>query len=94
MPKKKKHRGSRPAPPGPPRALKEYAANYRCSHCNSRVSGLSRDALGIYHLSISHDDSCPVLRGTLTDMPDAIRAATTTGRCARLREEPKGEGAE
>lgn len=84
MPKKKKKRKAGPAPSGPPKAVKDYAKAYRCSHCRSRVDGVYRDALGVYRMLIGHDESCPVLRGVLTDAHDAIRAAVATGRKARL----------
>jgi hypothetical protein len=93
MPKKRRPR--KPAKPlsGPPKSIKDFAAQYKCSHCNSRVDGLTRDTTGIYHVAICHDDSCPVLRGTLTDIHDAIRAALAAGRIAGVIA-PLGGGAE
>lgn len=81
-------------PGAPPKAVKDYAKSYKCSHCRSHVAGVFRDARGLYHMSVSHDDTCPVLRGTLTDMHDAIRAAVAAGRATRLRDDPAGGGAE
>jgi hypothetical protein len=94
MPKKRKPR--KPAKPlsGPPKAIKDFAAQYKCSHCNSQVDGLTRDPSGIYRLAVSHDDSCPVLRGVLPDVPDAVRAALTAGRGAMVITGLFGEGAE
>lgn len=86
MPKKrrKRKRGNGPCQSKPPKAVQELAENYKCSHCNSRVEGIFRDSRGMQHLHIAHDETCPVLRGTVTDMHDAIRAANATGRVARV----------
>lgn len=92
MPKKRRPRKPAKPPSGPPKAVKDFAAHYKCSHCNSRVDRLTRDASGIYHVAISHDDSCPVLRGTITDMHDAVRAAVVAGQGTRVMG-PYGEGA-
>jgi hypothetical protein len=79
MPKKKRPRKPLPAPSGPPKAIKEFARRYVCSHCRSLVDGITRDPSGIYRLMVRHDDSCPVLRGTLSDVPDTFRAAVAAG---------------
>ncbi|GAA2657493.1 hypothetical protein GCM10010307_72290 [Streptomyces vastus] len=94
MPKKKKPRKPLPAPKGPPKAIKDYARNYKCSHCNSRVNGVTRDPSGIYHMNVGHDDTCPVLRGALTDVPDAIRAALAAGRLPTVLEDRISGGEE
>ncbi len=94
MPKKKRPRKPTKPPSGPQKAIRDFAAQYKCSHCNSRVDGLTRDATtGIYRVAICHDDSCPVLRGTLTDMHDAVRAALAAGQIAGVIA-PLGGGAE
>ncbi len=86
MPKKhKKRKGvNGPRQSAPPKAVRELAKNYKCSHCNSRVEGIFRDSRGMQHLHIAHDATCPVLRGTITDVHDAIRAAIAAGRVARV----------
>lgn len=88
MPGKKKPRKPKPAPSGPPKAVKDYAKAYRCSHCRSRVDAVVCAAPGVYRMLIGHDESCPVLRGTLTDAHDAVRAALATGRSARVISDP------
>jgi hypothetical protein len=85
MPGNKRPRKPRPAAPkGPPKSVRDYAKAYRCSHCRSRVNGVYEDGQGVWRMMIGHDGSCPVLRGTLSDAPDAVRAALTIGRPARL----------
>jgi hypothetical protein len=79
-----------PAPSGPPKAIKKFAQQYRCSHCRSSVDGIVKDPFGIWHVMIGHDDTCPVLRGTLTDVHDAVRAGGVMGVITG----PFGEGAE
>jgi hypothetical protein len=93
MPGNPKPRKPKPTPSGPPKAVKDFMESYECSHCNSRVDGLTRDTYGIYRVAVSHDDSCPVLRGTITDMHDAIRAALAAGQVAGVIA-PFGGGAE
>lgn len=93
MPKKRRPRKPAKPPSGPPKAIKDFAAKYVCSHCNSRVDGLTRDPSGIYRVAVTHDSSCPVLRGTITDMHDAVRAAVATGGTTGVMG-PFGEGAE
>lgn len=61
----------------PPSSVQALAANYRCSHCNSDPPQLTQDESGIWHLGIAHDDGCPVLKGTISALPDAARAATS-----------------
>jgi hypothetical protein len=94
MPGNKKPRKPKPAKPsGPPRAIRDYVKRYECSHCNSSVDGLYRDpTTGIYQMLIGHDETCPVLRGTLTDAHDAIRAARATGRGAVVIADPLSGG--
>jgi hypothetical protein len=49
------------------------AAAYTCGHCTSDTSTRTNDR-GIVHVVIHHDDGCPVLTGTLSSAPDALRA--------------------
>lgn len=84
MPKKKKKREPRPAPMGPPKAIKDFAKSYRCSHCHSRVTEIVQSSSRMFRVMVAHDNGCPVLTGTLPDVPDAVRAAMATGHIARV----------
>ncbi|MEY2243197.1 hypothetical protein AB8A21_09675 [Streptomyces sp. BF23-18] len=53
------------------------AAAYECGHCTSEI-GTRTDDTGIVHLVVAHDDDCPVLNGTLSAVPDALRAMAST----------------
>ena len=64
----------------PPPSLSAISAAYRCGHCASDPPNLVQDEHGAWHLSIPHDDGCPVLTGQLSALPDALRAFTTAGR--------------
>lgn len=92
MSKKKRPRKPKPAQNGPPKVIKDFAQSYKCSHCRSTVDGIVKDPSGFYRLMVRHDDSCPVLRGTLSDVPDAFRAAAATGITGVMG--PYGEGGE
>jgi hypothetical protein len=93
MPGNKKPRKPRPAPSGPPKVIKDFAKNYVCGHCRSRVAEVAQDASGIYHVRVFHDNGCPVLSGALTDMPDMVRAAIATGHVATVIGDPDNGGA-
>lgn len=95
MPKKKNRRkngGSKSrAEWSPPKSIKKYARSYRCSHCNSRVVSVdSPDGQNQFRINITHDASCPVLRGAITDVHDAIRAAISAGVSACVVADPTG----
>ncbi|WP_151475416.1 hypothetical protein [Streptomyces albicerus] len=62
----------RPRTPG--EIVNALADAYRCSHCHSETGPLVEAVPGIYRLEIQHDDSCPVRRGVLPDLPDLFRA--------------------
>ncbi len=94
MPGNKRPRKPRPAPSGPPKVIKDFAKSYECSHCHSRVTEIVKHPSGIYQVMVGHDESCPVLRGVLSDMPDTVRAAVATGRASRVMGDPNGGGAE
>lgn len=94
MPKKNRPRKPKPAPSGPPKSVKEFARQYRCSHCRSSVDGITKDPSGMWRMTVCHDASCPVLRGTLTDVPDTFRAAVATGGMTGVITGPLGGGAE
>lgn len=94
MPKRNRPRKPVPAPSGPPKVLKEFARKYRCSHCRSSVDGIVKDPSGIWRMMIGHDGTCPVLRGTLTDLYDTVRAAVAAGGVTGVITGPFGGGAE
>jgi hypothetical protein len=54
-------------------AINRIIANYACGHCNS-ITSPRTDAEGTRHLTIEHDDGCPVLSGALSSIPDTVRA--------------------
>jgi hypothetical protein len=58
-------------------ALDKYAASYSCGHSHSATSW-ARGPNGIGYAITQHDDTCPVLAGLLSDLPDALRAAEAT----------------
>jgi hypothetical protein len=49
------------------------AAAYRCGHCHADT-GTFTDEAGIVHISVHHDDGCPVLTGVVSSVPDVARA--------------------
>jgi hypothetical protein len=49
------------------------AAAYRCGHCRSET-GMRTDEAGVVHVTVHHDDGCPVLVGALPSTPDVVRA--------------------
>lgn len=59
--------------------LLAMADAYACGHCHSEVSlAAGGDADGFDRcLSVHHDDGCPVLSETISDVPDMLRAAET-----------------
>jgi hypothetical protein len=79
MPGNPKPRKRRQQRPGIPREIKGFMGSYKCGHCHSRVAGVRRDASGVYHMTISHDNGCPVLGGVLSSLHDSIRAAIAAG---------------
>lgn len=58
----------------PPNSVRALAAAYTCGHCNSDPAQLAQDQFGIWHLAIGHDEGCPVLSGSVSDIPDTFRA--------------------
>lgn len=52
------------------------AAAYACGHCNSTTKLRTIDGIG--RVVVHHDDSCPVLAGTLSAAPDALRAVASS----------------
>jgi hypothetical protein len=59
----------------PPAAVLAAARAYRCGHCRSRTGNPKRDHSGIWHIGIHHDQTCPVLAGTISRAPAGIRSA-------------------
>ena len=53
------NRRQRRAAPLDPRAVR-YAHSYGCPDCDSRTR-LQVDSLGVHHLTVLHDDTCPWL---------------------------------
>lgn len=94
MPRNKRPRKPKPAPSGPPKSVRDFANAFECSHCRSEVDGLYRDPSGIWRMMICHDNTCPVLGGTLTDVPDAFRAAAAAGGVTGVITGPFGGDAE
>ncbi|WP_405492982.1 hypothetical protein [Streptomyces sp. NBC_00096] len=62
---------------GPAGLVALVVANYRCGHCASETEART-DQHGNPHLVIHHDDGCPVLAGTLSSLPDTLRATGST----------------
>lgn len=59
----------------PPASVSRYAAAYRCSDCSSVIGQTYLDAVGVWHVQIKHDETCPVLTGTTDPFRDALAAA-------------------
>jgi hypothetical protein len=58
-------------------ALLKMADTYRCGHCHSEVGTGTEAVTGLDTVRVGHDDGSPVLLGTLSDVPDALPAAST-----------------
>ncbi|GHH38208.1 hypothetical protein [Streptomyces candidus] len=58
--------------------LAAMVSHYRCSHCNGEAVNLATDGTGVMHARIEHDDTCPVLHGHVSALPDTFRAAANT----------------
>jgi hypothetical protein len=56
-----------------------------CTDCDAYAVVRGRDADGIRHLAVHHDDTCPVLRGLLRRLQSR---PTPTGGGARTKTEP------
>jgi hypothetical protein len=46
----------RKAPP----AVRAVASNYQCPDCLSETTHPAVDELGIWHIEVHHDDTCPL----------------------------------
>lgn len=79
MSRKRKPNSGDPRKRKPARAALKAADAYACGHCRSTTRGVTVDQHGVNHLHISHDDSCPVLNGAVSDEGDVIRAAVASG---------------
>ena len=62
----------------PPDSVVRYARAYRCADCTSDVGRVSRDPLGIWHVEVKHDVTCPVLTGTVNPFGDVLAAVVRT----------------
>ncbi|MFB6567367.1 hypothetical protein [Streptomyces noursei] len=60
--------------PQAPDSVRALAAAYTCGHCNSNTARLAQAEDGMWHIGIEHDDGCPVLNGTVSDIHDTLRA--------------------
>lgn len=58
----------------PPSNVAALAAAYTCGHCNSNPAELAQDQYGLWHLTIAHDEGCPVITGAVSNIPDTFRA--------------------
>lgn len=62
----------------PPEAI-AYAAAYRCGHCTGRARARRKpDELGVWHIEVAHDDSCPAYAGTVPLTGAGLRALEAT----------------
>lgn len=68
--------------PKPPAAVNAAARAYRCGHCRSTTAKPRRRG-GVWHLDVRHDETCPVINGTVSHAPAGLRAvkaaAASTG---------------
>lgn len=68
---------SNPIPP--PASVVAYAAAYRCHDCTGVAATVWMDRQGIWHVSIEHDDECPILTGQVTPVAAAAAAVDRAG---------------
>jgi hypothetical protein len=43
-----------------PRAIRAFAAAYRCPDCLSETTQPVVDEFGVWHIDVQHDDTCPM----------------------------------
>jgi hypothetical protein len=65
----------RRAKPIPPPAVATYARSYRCTDCDSRTGRAWRDNHSLWHFTVEHDDTCPVLNGRVSGTAAGLAAA-------------------
>ncbi len=58
----------------PPVTVTRFAAAYACTDCTGRAGRLRLDAAGVWHLTVEHDDGCPVLAGVTSPSSAALKA--------------------
>lgn len=66
----------------PPPQVQVYASAYRCHDCTAEVGRPTLDADGVWHITIAHDEWCPVLTGRVNPRAagvEAAEAAAATG---------------
>jgi hypothetical protein len=61
MNRAQRRRAHRQAPP----EFRAFAANYRCPDCLNDTTQPVADDLGIWHIEVHHDDTCPTYRRLL-----------------------------
>jgi hypothetical protein len=42
-----------------PRSVRWLANNYRCPDCLSETTSPVQDRIGVWHINVQHDDTCP-----------------------------------
>jgi hypothetical protein len=62
----------------PPASVRRYADAYRCSDCRATVGSPTLDGMGVWHVPIRHDETCPVLTGQVDPFGDVLAAAVRT----------------
>ncbi len=63
----------------PPASVRAYRRAYRCSDCASTTGQTYSDEIGVWHVVIQHDDTCPVLTGVTDPFADVVSAARGLG---------------
>jgi hypothetical protein len=65
---------ARPRKPQIPASLRQMQRGYQCDDCASTDSAVQFDPdLGIWMLSVLHEDSCPLLTGQVDRTPANVR---------------------
>ena len=58
----------------PPATITAAARAYQCGHCQSLTGKPRQDPDGVWHLDVRHDNTCPVINGTVSHAPAGRRA--------------------
>jgi hypothetical protein len=62
------------------RGARALAERYACGYCTARTRA-AHAVPGVLLLDVFHDETCPVLRGQVSDGPDLLRAAGIAPEC-------------
>jgi len=65
------------------------AVHHVCGHCDggpARVTGRIAD---VWQVFVPHSAGCPVLGGTVSDVPDILRAALASAAPPRMKPTPR-----